>query len=280
MLAGCAADAPAPVPTAADGALPQGITVAVTQLRSDVAERQAQVQIRNGTDGTIRIGAVRLDDPRFAGSATRVIERTSTVAAGATLNVRVQLPDAACGSDSDASATNAPRSTVTVDYEIDGRAGTASAPAAEVFPFLDALHARDCAAARVAETADVGFGAFTPSAAGQPAELDLSVVPRSEEGALEVSGIRETNLLSFIGVDAGLLALDIDFAGDARPAATVTLPLVPARCDPHAVQEDKRGTVFTLDVTVDGTPGQVTLAAPPDLKARLLTWVTAWCGYG
>lgn len=287
-LAGCAAAAPGPVPSDAAGTLPEGLTVAVTQLRSDVAERQAQVQIRNGTDETLRIGAVRLDDPRFEGGATRVVDRTSTVAAGATVNVRVQLPDAACDADGAHSASNAPRSTVTVmvDYEIDGRAATGTATADEVFPFLDALHARDCAAARVAEIAAVGWGAFTPSAAGQPAELELTVVPQSGTGTLAITGIRETNLLSFVGVsggvgmNTGVLPLGVEVAGADRPASTVALPLLPARCDPHAVQEDKRGTVFTLEVTVDGTPGQVALAAPPELRSRLLTWVTEWCGYG
>ena len=49
--------------------------------------------------------------------------------------------------------------------------------------------------------------------------------------------------------------------GDTEPIE-VDLPLVPLRCDPHAVQEDKRGTVFTLDVEVDGRTGrQIEIAA-------------------
>ena len=60
----------------------------------------------------------------------------------------------------------------------------------------------------------------------------------------------------------------------------VSLPLVPLRCDPHAVQEDKRGTIFTLAVELDGDPGEIELAAPEDLRGRILTWVGAWCGFG
>jgi hypothetical protein len=276
LLAGCAGGGmPGPSPTHSAEALPDGVTVAVTQLRSDVADRQVQVQIHNGSDAVLTIGAVRLDDPRFDGPAPRVVDRTSRLSAGATVNVRVQLPEADCGVGDDAA------STATIDYEIDGRTGTGTAGAPEVFPFLAAIHRRECVAQSVAEIADVEFGPFTPSAAGSPASLVLSIVPRNvNAGEVRFTDVRETNLLSFVGVADGALPLGAAVGADDQAAQTLTLPLVPARCDPHAVQEDKRGTVFTLDVEGDGEPGQFTLAADPDLKARLLTWVTQWCGYG
>jgi len=276
-LAACTAGGSAP--TASTSAsdpqgLPEGVTVAVTQQRSDVADRQAEVQIHNGTPDAIRIGDVRLEDPRFSAPATRVIDRTSTLAAGATANVRVQLPAVACDGDA-AGAT----STVTIDYEVGGRAGTGTTEAAELFPFLDAIHQRECVAQSVTAIADVRFGEFSPSGAGSPAALELMIEPRpAAAGEVVLTGIRETNLLSFAGGEGGSFPLDITAAADRGPQ-TVTLPLVPARCDPHAVQEDKRGTVFTLDVVLAGEAGQFTLAADADLKARLLAWVTQWCGY-
>ena len=55
------------------------------------------------------------------------------------------------------------------------------------------------------------------------------------------------------------------------------MPLVPFRCDPHAVQEDKRGTIFDVRVEVDGEPGEIELAAAeetarphPDVGRRLV----------
>lgn len=273
-LAGCTGSGTAPTPT--PSGLPGRVTVAITQQRSDVADRQAEVQIHNGTAGAIRVGAVRLDDPRFSAPATRVIDRTSTLAAGATANIRVQLPEVACEEDATAAT-----STVTIDYEVDGRAGTGTADAAELFPFLDAIHVRECVAASVTAIADVGLGAFTPSPAGSAAALELTVVPTSADaGEVVLTGIRETNLLSFAGAEDGSLPLGIAAPGADRRAQTVTLPLVPARCDPHAVQEDKRGTVFTIDVVLRGQEGQFTLAADADLRAQLLAWVTQWCGYG
>ena len=168
------------VRTEAATALPAGVTVAVTQLRSDVADRQVEVQVHNGSDEAIEIGAVSLDDPWFAAPATRVVDRTSTLAPGRTVNVRVQLADVVC----DGTAT--PGATVTFAYTQGDRAGTASAAAGEVFPFLDALHRRECVAARTAAAADVTWSAFTPSEAGAPASLELSIVPRSGAAAAVV----------------------------------------------------------------------------------------------
>jgi len=70
------------------------------------------------------------------------------------------------------------------------------------------------------------------------------------------------------------VALTVD--GRSQTSA-VTLTLVPARCDPHAVAEDKRGTVFPLRVSVDGTSGTVYVAADAEVKAALYDFVRAAC---
>ena len=54
----------------------------------------------------------------------------------------------------------------------------------------------------------------------------------------------------------------------------------PVRCDPHVVQEDKRGTIFDVRVELDGEPGQVELFVGEDMRGRILTWVAEWCGFG
>ena len=74
--------------------------------------------------------------------------------------------------------------------------------------------------------------------------------------------------------------IDVTIAPGDTQATTVHLPLVPLRCDPHAVQEDKRGTVFTFDVEIEGEPGTVEIASSEELRGRILTWVADWCGFG
>lgn len=280
-LVACAGPPPTPdAPTT----LPAGISASLIQLRSDVATRQAEVRVVNGTDSAIELGKVSVSDPRFTVAATRVVDRRSTVLPGGSVDVRIQLADVDCSVGDDA------ESTVTLHYASadaptgNGTDAAATAPLPEAIEFLAALHQRECVEQGAQAAASVAFGAFTPSPAGSPAQLELVVTPNPQAGRdapdLTIRGIRETNLLTFPALDAGAYPLEITQSGAARAAATTVLPLRPARCDPHAVQEDKRGTVFRLMVTLDGVDGSFDVAAEPDLRGRILTWVAAWCGYG
>lgn len=326
VLSGCAGDVPRPRPSAT--ALPTGVSASIVQLRSDVADRQVQLQVHNDSDDVLEIAAVRVDDPRFAGVGRRVSNRTSTIAPGATVDIRVQLPLMKCtadGSDfplpsptptptptdepvpmatataepgSSASPTPSPTpgstiteppstTTVTVHYQLGASIAVATEPVAEPVAFLDDLYARECLAERVAKTASLTIPSFTPSAAGQPADLALSIRPTGiGTGDARIVGIRATNLLTFdagAGVTAADFPIGVD-AGATSPPMVVHVPLVPLRCDAQAVQqvvrEDNRGTAFTIDLQLDGEPGQIELPAPADVKAQILTWVGQWCGFG
>lgn len=274
---------PAPTATSAaaeiESSLPDGVTVELRQARSDVADRQASVRVINASSDTLQIGAVAVTDPRFAGPAERLVDRVSTLSPGRTVDVRVQLADVVCDGDGGRAAT------VTVDYERNGVAVRARVPISDPVPFVAALHERECVRDAVLQAAAIGFGAFAPAPAGEPASLGLLIQPRADaaDGAPEVRivGIRETNLLTFERLgEGGLFPIALDLTPGSGGAVTVSLPLRPARCDPHAVLEDKRGTVFRLLVEVDGDEGSFDLAASPDLRGRLLEWVAQWCGFG
>lgn len=260
VLAGCA-------PVAPEADLPEGVTVEFVQLRSDVAARQAQVQVRNDGDEPLDISEVEVADPRFDGVAQRAIAgRTSTVAPGAAVNIRIQLPPMRCDTTEGA---------MTVSL------GGADAPLPDPLDVIGPLHERECLTARVTDAAAVSFTSFEPSSPGLPATLVLSVEPTGEDSAAIV-GVQTTNLLTFgttPGDTADTFPLGLDITADSE-SAEVALPLVPLRCDPHAVQEDKRGTVFTLEIALDGVPGEIELAAPEDMRGRILTWVGQWCGFG
>jgi len=159
----------------------------------------------------------------------------------------------------------------------DARAAAVAAPVDELFPFLQPLHDADCLRERIADAATLAIAGFTASAAGEPAELLLELTGTGPDaGAVTLAGVRDTNLLD---VDDGALGRILPVRAEAG-TRRLAVPLVPARCDPHAVQEDKRGTVFAVDVELDGEPGSFDLAAEPDLRARMLSWVADWCGYG
>ncbi|MDN3496966.1 hypothetical protein QL996_13575 [Planococcus sp. APC 4015] len=256
LVTGCA-------PTA-EPAIPDGVGVSLMQLRSDVAARQAQVRVVNGTDAAIEIGDVAVADDRFADAAQRADPgRTTIVRPGATVDIRVQLPAMACETDA-----GAPTVALTLPT------GVARGPIDDTLGVIAPLHERECRAERLAEDVSLTFADFEPSANPAPARLDL-VVETTGGGEALVTGIRPTNLLMFDGLGGAPLPLDIDSA--SAGVGVVPLPVVPQRCDPHAVQEDKRGTVFTVDVEIDGEPGVIELAADDELRGRILTWVSAWC---
>ncbi|MET0296604.1 MAG: hypothetical protein ABW024_04325 [Microbacterium sp.] len=262
LVAALAACAPAP-----DPGIPEGVEVSLIQLRSDVAARDAQVRIVNGTDDVVEIGDVAVIDERFADAAGRADEgRVTSVRPGSTVDIRVRLPAMDCTTDA---------GEPTVELELAASGATVGGPIVDALDVIAPLHERECRAERLAAAADVSFGDFLPSRHPAPAVLELAVAPTGEAEAA-LSGIRPTNLIEFDGWGADTLPLDLRIDGASEPEV-VELPLVPLRCDPHAVQEDKRGTVFTLEVELEGEPGTVELAADEELRGRILTWVTEWC---
>ncbi|TQJ30202.1 hypothetical protein [Microbacterium sp. SLBN-146] len=269
-LAGCTVAPAGQGAAATPAALPDGIDVGLIQLRSDVAAGEAQVRIVNGSTESVEIGAVEIVDARFADAATRTdLDRTTTVRPGATVDIRVVLPRMACDS-----IDGAP----TARLELAASGDIVEAPVDDLLDVIAPLHDRECRAERLADAAHVDVRSFRPSPPGQPAELDLAIAPTGRATATVVA-IQPTNLLMFEGTDAAgdALALGLRVDEGSMGSVVTALPIVPARCDPHVVQEDKRGTVFTVEVELDGEPGEVEVAASPEMRARILSWVTEWC---
>lgn len=68
----------------------------------------------------------------------------------------------------------------------------------------------------------------------------------------------------------------------AGESVTVRLDAAPARCDLHAIAEDKVGTRFDAAVSVLSDPidrGSLTLVASDQQRARLYGFVATTCGF-
>ena len=272
VLAGCGAVGGSAEP---DRTLPEGVTVELIQLRADVAPRQAQVHVTNGSDVALRIGDVRVEDPRFEDAAVRVVaDRTSSVPAGRSVDVRVQLAAVDCDAPADAEPE------VVLELLADDGSTEVTTPASDPLGFVAPLHERECLRERLADAATLAFTDFTPSPPGEPAALQLTITPTGT-GAATIVGVQRTNLLDFGGATVnGAHPLDLVIAGGAAEPVVVELPLVPFRCDAHAVQEDKRGTIFDVRVELDGEPGEIELFVGEERRGEILTWVAGWCGFG
>jgi hypothetical protein len=281
VLVGCApADRPA--------LLPDGVTASVHQSRADLGLRRLQVAIRNPSGVDLTITGLRVESRQFAGAA--VWQKDSTiVAAGRTVNLPVLLPRPRCDDEGAATSVPAPPPTVELAFSlpgVDGDGGTARLRASDPGGRMPRLAAEDCLGVEVARLVDIT--ADTPPRLDTVdgrlvARLDLAVVPEDAPGWVTIDEVRGTVLLAVADPATGARATAQATAlrvGEGSAPSTIALTLVPGRCDPHVVAEDKRGTVFPLRVTTDGgTTGIVFVAASDEVRLALYDFVRTACGW-
>ncbi|GAB3603523.1 hypothetical protein [Microbacterium aureliae] len=275
-LAGC--DGAASPAASDDAPLGERVQVTLVQLRGDVAARQAQVQVVNVSETPVTVGDVAVVDQRFDREAVRVIAGgSSEVAPGGRVDVRVHLPQVDCTAPHDGE----PR--VRLALAVGGRSEVVTVPAGDPLGFVAPLHERECRAMRVFEAAELSFAGFDAAAPGDAAALRLRIAPVAAAPgapAVTIEDVQPTNLLEFAGEAPGAAHPIGVRATPGAASVEIVLPIVPSRCDPHAVQEDKRGTIFDVRVVVDGDPGEIELFVGETLRGRILSWVADWCGFG
>jgi hypothetical protein len=110
--------------------------------------------------------------------------------------------------------------------------------------------------------------------------VDLTVIPTGASGSFIIEAVDDTVLfglfdpLSPTGRDS--LPIDLTVTGADEPRL-LTIPLVPARCDAHAVAEDKRGTLLPLRVRVGDATGIRYFALSDERKGELYTYLGDAC---
>jgi len=265
-LSGCAAPAPE---------LPATITASVFQNRFDYSLRVLEIKVHNGTDAPITVTRAAFESTRFAEPA--VWDRPQEVPAGAARDLKVQLPDPVCdGAD--------PVDSVTLEVALaDGTTGTLTVTPSDEQGRVDTINEEDCLGVSVAAVATITPPAaleWTPGAHA-PVPLDLAITPTGGDGTVTVHAAKGTVLLGLTDeTGAAITVLPVERVVDASaPASSIRLLLVPNRCDPHAVEEDKRGTFFPLDVeTGDGRSGTVYIAVSDEVRRSLYEFYADYCG--
>jgi hypothetical protein len=276
VLAGCtsgpAAPSPSPTPTPIPGDVLAGLSVEVRQARSDWALRVVQLRVTNAGPGDVTVAEARLITPDDDGVATS--DRERPVRAGVDRDVSVALGDPDC-----AESTAGPARAELDLVDDAGRRSTLVVEPADPQGHLARIHGEDCAAAAVAAGATLTLAdAITTRDVGGTlaATVDLRVVPVAGGPAVEITQVDGTVLLAPVG-GATSWPADVDTADGA--SRTVPLELVPSRCDPHAVAEDKRGTFFGVHTRVGGVDQPVFYLASSDvLRGALHEFVGTSCG--
>ena len=171
--------------------------------------------------------------------------------------------------------------TVAFDWTVGETSGRSAVEPDDSFRMLDRLHDEACLVVDVEAVATLSATSLTaPAAQPAPAELLISVTPSGGPGVVSVDAIQSTTLLNPAGADGiGVPELAVGVEVSADGPAEIRLPIVPNRCDPHALAEDKVGTRMPLRVTLpDGTSGRLVLAADDDLRGEMYAFYSAYCG--
>jgi hypothetical protein len=285
-LAGCSSDGgvvTTPTPS------PGPIGVEVHQNRTDVAARQLQVAVTNHSSATLVVEELILRSDQFVAPAQWPKDRT-TIAPGVTADLPVPLAATNCDGGS-------PLPQIDLLFRLDdGADQRVTLEATDRLGQLAPLRDADCLLVSVSEIVDIASSTaptiVTTPTGIQTARLDLTLTPTgtstSTDGTVTISGVRSTTLLTVTPWDPAILAGSDDASattstgppltvGRTDEPRTLSLEVRPARCDAHAIAEDKRGTIIPLEVTVGGASGEISVATSDAVREELYAFVRAAC---
>jgi hypothetical protein len=271
MLAGCTVPGPGadPHPSPAFSA-----EVEILQGRTDYTRNVFTLSVTNTGTGAMTVASAVLDSPSFADAASYDADPV-TIGPGRTIDLRAPIPAVACDGDAELGS---------VELQV-GPADAAPTTTLDVVPTdpnntVERLVREGC----IVHDVDAVVSIDPPAAlvvAGSGAEatarIDLTLTPTGAPGCVAVDRVRSTTLMSPLdGADSWPLGLTIDAASEP---GTVSLAMRPTRCDPHALADDKVGTVLVLDVsTSTGRAGRYLLPLPPPVKAEVYAFIVGVCG--
>jgi hypothetical protein len=267
-LAACTAPAPASTPSVA----PAGLAVAIQQGRLDVVGHRLVVRFENTGDDPLTIVGFVVETP----SLEPGLERTKPfeLTPGDAIAIRLDLPASRC---------DAEPGPVVVRFDARTASGsdqTDELVADDPFDTIARVNAADCLAESVADVAAIVMPEHlrsTGAGADRRAFIDVAIEPvASGDASMHIARVYGTTLLNAEdGID-WTLGLDVA-AGEAR--SVISLPVRPARCDAHAIADDKRGTILPFEIeTADGRAGRLDVPASDGLKAELYAYYGERCG--
>jgi hypothetical protein len=257
---------------------PPPISVEINQSRDQYGKQAILLQFTNTTGSSLSVAQARVSTPLFQGELHwKPAGAALDLPPGQPKSLPVQLPAAECAGGS----TPVEEALATVLFSSQGQSATQelTVGADDPFEVLVRNNAELCLAIRAAAVADIALDSSLEVAAdSRTAVVRLVITPKARESgeakSLLLDHIQGTTLLAEASGHPWPSGISIAQGG---PAAEWRLWLRPARCDPHAVAEDKVGTLLPLHVRVDGREGQLKVAADAVLRAQLYDFVTRSC---
>ena len=259
------------------------VTAEISQFRDNYSKQIIEIQLTNTTGHALTVLGAELTSPLFAApiiwsARTGGIE----LPPGQPKSLPAPLPAPDCGSPAGPGATPGAAGVARVSLRLATTEGAvpvpATSPAADPFGVLARNNSELCLAREASAVATIALDPELELAAdGRTAVLRLLLQPRAAAGAgeLVIDRIEETTLLAEASQAPWPRSVTVRAGG---APAQVRLGIRPSRCDPHAVAEDKVGTLLPLQVRVAGREGIVKIDAGSQLRARIYDFVTKACG--
>lgn len=256
-----------------------GITLAIVQSRDDHGARIVAIELENQREDDIQLTRATLETAQLREPA--VWSSGTVLRAGLRIDLRVQLPAPACPLAGDLTPT------VTVEFTTAaGVQRTVSGVPEQPAQALDVIAGEDCVAAGFDAQAEVTVKGIEPAPGSQGyAVLVVGIEPRDVDGRVTINTVGATVLVGLVSPTGGLTqeyAIDRVVERGADDS-DLRITLVPNRCDSHAIAEDKRGTFFPLELTIESPDGSTLegiyyLAMSDSQKGQIYSFVTGYCG--
>jgi hypothetical protein len=262
LLGGCAA---------APATLPDGVSVAVYQPRTEIASGRLAIQVRNDGDRPIEVTGAAFETAAFRDAVVWEGGRTVRIAPGTAVDLRIPGGEADCGSAD-------VRGEVELRFTADGRSGSATLAPQDEFGIIRQLHDAGCLVERVTGVAALRTTGIDGGGPGVPGDLVIEIEP-SGVGELELVTVRSTTLLAPAVGGTGQPSVVISATIGADGPRQLRIPIVPNRCDPHALAEDKVGTRIPVEIRGDGFEGRIVLDATDEARGTMRAFFAAYCGF-
>ncbi len=239
--------------------LPDGTSVVVDQRR--LQRQLGEVLVRVASPVEMEVTSLTLSSDR---SDPVTWTGSETVRAGYERDYDVTLPRGRCGPE--------PTFSVELTYRVDGEERVSRTTAPDRYGAATRLLDAGCVQETVEAVATIKVG--TPEVDGDALRLPVTATPTGT-GTVTLLGYGDTTLFRQTDDSARDVVL-----GDAP--RRVDLVVEPARCDPHAVAEDKVGTLFAVEVEGTDLPAGAfyTLPLTTAQRSAFFGFVREACGLG
>jgi hypothetical protein len=259
--------------------------VEVNQSRDQYGKQAILLLLTNVSGRPMTVAAAQLASPLFRGGI--LWEPTGgglELPPGQPKSLPARLPAPVCGPEQEATEqSTAQQPVATVRYSQAGQAGVREVAPVAVDPFgvLERNNMELCLAAEAAAVADIALDRRLEVAPdSRTAVVRLVITPKGTggagpgEGSMTIASIDGTTLITEPAESPWPRNVRIV---QGAPRSELRLRIRPARCDPHAVAEDKVGTLLPVHVSVGGREGQLKIAAGTALRGQIYDFVTSAC---